>query len=174
MMSRVRLAREDEVPLLPGIEAAAFALYAPYADALGFSADETPHPTALDVLRAAQQAGRLWVAVDAGNAPVGFALVREIDGAAHLEELDVLPAHGHQGLGSALLDAVCAWAAAQHYPAVTLATFRDVPWNGPFYARRGFRVVPAPEQTAGFRRLVDDERSRGLRTDLRVIMRRDC
>jgi hypothetical protein len=57
---------------------------------------------------------------------------------------------------------------------VTLATFRDVPWNGPFYARRGFVAVPMHELSPGLRDLVDLERSRGLRTDLRVIMRRDC
>ena len=27
------------------------------------------------------------------------------------------------------------------YPRITLSTFRDVPWNRPFYERRGFRVV---------------------------------
>jgi GNAT superfamily N-acetyltransferase len=172
-MTPVRLARQGDVPLLPAIEVAAFALYAPYAVALGFRADETPHPSALDVLYAARQAGRLWVAVDANDAPVGFAFVRELDGAAHLEELDVLPAHGCRGLGSALVEAVCAWAAAR-YPAVTLATFRDVPWNAPFYARRGFREVPAGELSPGLRDLVEVERSRGLRTDLRVVMRRDC
>jgi GNAT superfamily N-acetyltransferase len=172
-VARVRLARESDVPLLPAIEVAAFAIYAPYAIALGFRPDETPHPSALDVLHVAQEAGRLWVAVDAGDAPVGFAFVRELDGAAHLEELDVLPAHGGRGLGSALLEAVYAWAAGR-YPAVTLATFRDVPWNAPFYARRGFREVPADELSPGLRDLVEVERSRGLRTDLRVMMRRDC
>jgi GNAT superfamily N-acetyltransferase len=172
-VARIRLAREGDVPLLPAIEVAAFSLYAPYAEALGFRPDETPHPSALDALQMAQEAGRLWVAVDLDDVPVGFAFVRELDGVAHLEELDVLPAHGSRGLGSALLDAVCAWAAGR-YPAVTLATFRDVPWNAPFYARRGFREVAAGELSPGLRELVEIERSRGLRTDLRVMMRRDC
>jgi GNAT superfamily N-acetyltransferase len=172
-MDRVRLAREGDVALLPGIEVAAFTLYAPYAAALGFSPDEAPHPSALDALRAAQQAGRLWVAVDENDGPVGFAFVRELDGAGHLEELDVLPAYGCRGLGSALLEAVCAWAVGR-YPAVTLATFRDVPWNAPFYARRGFGAIPVDELSPGLRDLVELERSRGLRTDVRVIMRRDC
>jgi len=125
------------------------------------------------VLRPAQEAGRLWVAVDKSDGPVGFAFVRELDGVAHLEELDVLPEHGGRGLGSALLDAVNAWAIGR-YAAITLATFRDVPWNAPFYARRGFREIPADELSPGLRDLVTIERSRGLRTDLRVMMRRDC
>ncbi len=172
-MARVRLAIESDVALLPAIEVAAFAIYAPYAVALGFSPDEPPEPTAVEALRAAQESGRLWVAVDANDGPVGFAFVRELDGAAHLEELDVLPEHGGRGLGSALLEAVRTWASGR-YPAVTLATFRDVPWNAPFYARRGFREIPAHELSPGLRDLVTIERRRGLRTDLRVMMRRDC
>ena len=30
------------------------------------------------------------------------------------------------------------WARAQGYTDLTLATYRDVPWNGPFYATEGF------------------------------------
>ena len=29
------------------------------------------------------------------------------------------------------------------YSAITLTTFRDLPWNGPFYARLGFEEVTA-------------------------------
>ena len=35
----------------------------------------------------------------------------------------------------------CDWAAAHGYPELTLATYRDVPWNGPFYASEGFVEV---------------------------------
>ena len=37
-----------------------------------------------------------------------------------------------------MLRAGCAWAAEQGYPEITLATYRDLPWNGPFYASEGF------------------------------------
>ena len=37
---------------------------------------------------------------------------------------------------------VCDWAAGNGYASVTLTTFRDVPWNMPFYERLGFRVIP--------------------------------
>jgi GNAT superfamily N-acetyltransferase len=127
----------------------------------------------LDTFSRAQESGRLWVAVDSLNQPVAFALMLEIDGAAHLEELDVLPAHGRKGLGGALVDVVCAWARDAGYPAVTLSTFRDVPWNGPFYAHHGFRAIDAASLSAGLARLVEKEAKRGLRTDQRAIMRRD-
>ena len=57
---------------------------------------------------------------------------------AHLEQLSVHPDHAGHGIGRALLRAGCDWAAAHGYAEITLATYRDVPWNGPFYASEGF------------------------------------
>ena len=57
---------------------------------------------------------------------------------AHLEQLSVHPDHAGHGIGRALLRAGCAWAAEHGYAEITLATYRDVPWNGPFYASEGF------------------------------------
>jgi len=34
------------------------------------------------------------------------------------------------------------WGRAAGRPATTLTTFRDVPWNGPYYVRLGYRVLP--------------------------------
>src|SRR5690349_18843714 len=63
--------------------------------------------------------------------------LRSYDGTAYVEEMDVLTDHGRRGLGGRLLEAVCTWAREQGHPAVTLSTFRDVPWNGPFYRDTG-------------------------------------
>ena len=41
------------------------------------------------------------------GAPVGFALCGDVDGDAHLFEMDVVPEHGRRGVGSALLESVC-------------------------------------------------------------------
>ena len=40
---------------------------------------------------------------------VGFAIVVEVAGDAHVEEVSVLPAFGGRGVGTALLEAVAAW-----------------------------------------------------------------
>ena len=48
---------------------------------------------------------------------------------------------------------------ALHLPAVTLTTFRDVPWNAPFYARLGFRVIEA--LSPGLQAIRDHERDIG-------------
>ena len=64
---------------------------------------------------------------------------------AHLEQLAVHPDHGRRGIGTALVEAVCAEAAARGFDRVTLRTFADIAWNGPFYARLGFtELVPDP------------------------------
>ncbi|GLZ75281.1 GCN5 family N-acetyltransferase [Actinorhabdospora filicis] len=91
------------------------------------------------------------VVLAAGRPPVGFAALTVLDGCAHLEEISVHAGHGRRGVGTALLDAVCAHAREAGSPAVTLTTFRDVPFNAPYYAARGWRVWPEREWGPGMR-----------------------
>jgi GNAT superfamily N-acetyltransferase len=79
--------------------------------------------TSIEDFARAQKAGLLWVAATPEDAPVGFALLRELDG-VHLDELDVYPSHGRRGLGSALLRRVCEWAQSAGRRGVTLSRFR--------------------------------------------------
>jgi GNAT superfamily N-acetyltransferase len=128
--------------------------------------------TPLEVLQSAQRGGRLWVAL-ADDVAVGFAHVEVHEReAAHLEEIDVDPAHGRRGLGTRLVTQVCEWAAGNGYTSVTLTTFRDVPWNMPFYARLGFEIVPHAQRSPALNAIVDDEIRRGLDPARRVVMRR--
>jgi GNAT superfamily N-acetyltransferase len=119
----------------------------------------------------AQRQGRLWVARGDAGAPVGFAVVQRAGDEWHLEEMDVLPEHGRQGLGRALLQAVCAWVVAQGERTLTLTTFRDVPWNAPFYERCGFQPLAEDQLTGALRRLLADEAAHGLPPPTRVAMR---
>ncbi|WP_242613591.1 GNAT family N-acetyltransferase [Herbihabitans rhizosphaerae] len=103
-----------------------------------------------------------------GDPPVGFAALGPVDGGTHLYQLAVHPAHGRRGHGSALLRAVVAKAS----DGVTLTTFRDVPWNAPWYVREGFEVYqPAP--ASGVALILEHERDAGLfELGARVAMRR--
>jgi predicted N-acetyltransferase YhbS len=85
---------------------------------------------------------RVFVAVNAHDWPVGFAATAEMDGEAYLAELDVECAHQGRGIGWQLVEACIAWARARGYASMLLSTFVSVPWNAPYYARRGFRAVP--------------------------------
>lgn len=67
---------------------------------------------------------------------------------AHLAEFDVLPAHQGRGVGARLLDACADWGRARGAARMTLTTYRDVPWNQPYYERRGFREIPEADGNA--------------------------
>jgi GNAT superfamily N-acetyltransferase len=103
---------------------------------------------------------------------LGYAMVELVDDHAHLEPLSVLPEHGRKGIGTQLLDAVAEWARNQGHGEVTLTTFRDLPFNAPLYARRGYEVVPEDEWTDALRELVAHEATLGLDPSARVVMRR--
>jgi GNAT superfamily N-acetyltransferase len=107
----------------------------------------------------------------AGRPPVAFVRLDEVDGLAHIEELAVIPKWMRQGIGSALVERACEWARAHDYPAITLTTYADVPWNGPYYAKRGFMEVADP--SPGLRAVRDQERGVGLdAVGRRIVMRR--
>ncbi|WP_327086555.1 GNAT family N-acetyltransferase [Nonomuraea sp. NBC_01738] len=106
-----------------------------------------------------------------GDPPTGFAMIGEIDGLVHLEQLAVHPANMRQGIGGRLVGAVLDHARALGVPGVTLTTFRDVPWNAPWYARHGFVVLPEQEWGPELRALVEHERTLGLEVAPRVVMR---
>jgi NAD(P)H-dependent FMN reductase/GNAT superfamily N-acetyltransferase len=162
-------ARPEHLPDIPNIELAAARLLS------GHAPESVLTETTSDaVLQEALRQGHLWVS-QSGDVPVGFAHVEVIDArTAHLEEIDVLPAHSRRGLGTRLVTAVCDWAAAAGYDSVTLTTFRDVPWNRPFYETLGFRIVPNAELSAALRSIVEDETRRGLDPARRVVMERPC
>lgn len=101
-------------------------------------------------------------AVEGRPAPVGFVHVLDIDGHAHLEQLSVRAEYQHRGIGRALVEAALAEARRLGYPRMTLCTYRDVPWNGPFYRRLGFVEVSDPSPLE--RRLIAKERE--LRLDV--------
>ncbi|MFI7424655.1 GNAT family N-acetyltransferase [Nonomuraea sp. NPDC049684] len=107
-----------------------------------------------------------------GDPPAGFAIVGRVDGNLHLDQLAVHPDHMRQGIGGRLVEAVADHARAVGAPAVTLTTFRDVPWNAPWYERHGFAVLPEAEWGPELRALVEHERELGIEVAPRVVMRR--
>lgn len=158
-------ARLAHAPLLPALERAAAALF-PAED---LTPEDRHEVTPVADLEAASREGRLWVAVDERGSPVGFALGDTLDGVAHLAELDVHPDHGRQGLGRALVARVVAWARSRGYEAVTLTTFRHLPFNAPFYESAGFRILEEGEITQGLAEVLEEEEAQGL--SKRVAMR---
>jgi len=166
---RLRLARPDEVPRLREIEDAAATLFA----GLGLIDEALDESFPLDELARLVGMGQVWVGCPPDDQPVGMVIASVREGAVYLEEMDVLPAHGRRGLGTRLLTCVCAWAKAQGHSAVTLSTMRDVPWNGPFYRKHGFKDLQPAEWTSDMRAIREKEVAHGLRVEARVFMRRE-
>lgn len=166
---RIRLARLDEVPRLRQIEDEAGAIFS----GLGVIDEALDVSFPLDDLSRLVDLGQVWVACAADAIPVGVVIASLREGAVYVEEMDVLPEHGRRGLGARLLAGVCTWAQQQGHSAVTLSTFRDVPWNGPFYRKQGFRDLEPDEWTPGMRAIRQQEAQHGLRVEARVFMRRE-
>jgi GNAT superfamily N-acetyltransferase len=165
----IRAARRHELPALQDIENAADEIFR----RVGMPWVLRMTPADLDLLESARRAGRLWVAADRANRPVGFALLRTLGGVPWLHQLSVLPRHGGRGIGGALLERACETVRRERLASVFLSTYLAVPWNAPFYARRGFEVVPLARYTAAMRLERAHERQLGHPIWQRCIMRRD-
>ena len=161
----LRAARPEDIGVLAAVERAAGRRF----EGMGLANIDETLPSSL--VAEGQREGRLWVA-EADGQVVGFALVTEVDGEAHLREIAVVPDHGGQGIGTALVEEVGRWAARRGLRTLTLTTFVDVAWNGPWYERLGFRPLAPEERGAGLRGIVDDEARAGLDMDRRTAMRR--
>lgn len=118
----IRLARADELCAIQEIESAAASLFrnTAYAFVIDFP------PISLDFLARQQKENQILVAVDGHDKAVGFVVVRALDQAAYIHELDVHPSHGRRGLGRKLISAACDWARSAGLNAATLSTFRDI------------------------------------------------
>jgi len=164
----VRPARKRDLAHLGPLEDSGLALFESHLGDLAGSVLAEPAQSGEE---RAEKDGFLVVA---GDPPVGFAHVLFLDGQAHLEQISVHPDHGQQGIGAALIEAVCERLSARGHGAVTLMTYADLPWNAPFYARHGFVEVGDDEPRADYqRRLVETETRIGLaKHGRRVLMRR--
>ena len=141
---RIRAARVTEFPTLQAIERAAGLMFCD----IGMPEIAQYDPWPLPVMAAHQDAGRWWVAANDGDEPVAY-LIRALLMAACRSSRSPSTAAAPAAAWRALLDHAANRAAADSLPALTLTTFAHVPWNAPYYARCGFRVLDDAEVTPG-------------------------
>lgn len=161
----IQLAREDDIPLLDAIEAAAGTIFPSGSIPENVLVERVPR----DVFMEAIQKGRLLVIMGSAQVPVGFSFWQEIAGCALLALIEVEPKHGKQGLGTALISQTIRQVAQAGFQHLYLTTFSSVPWNAPFYENFGFIMLKEREQPAFIKDILHEERGKGLNS--RVAMR---
>lgn len=157
----IRPATPDDLPLLDAIERS--------ADTLFTVAGYGTFPD--DAYRDDRSGAPLLLVV--GTPPVAFIWVVVHDGEPHIEQLSVLPRSMKRGIGTALIEAACDWARREGYGSMTLMTFADVPWNGPYYEQHGFVEIPPDKFTPALQELYDEDVADGLLSmGRRIAMRK--
>ncbi|TIC84053.1 GNAT family N-acetyltransferase [Nocardioides sp. GY 10127] len=177
---RVRPARPSDLRHLAAVEDSGAE---PFRALLGAAAPPALLAAAPSGLERDAAPGRLLVAAErdgSDSAVVGFAHVLHVPGEAtpdgfaraHLEQVSVLlPTHGRRGIGTALVRAALEDARWDGFERLSLCTYAEIPWNGPFYRRLGFEEVAEPEPWQA--RIRAHERSLGLDgAGRRVVMER--
>ena len=135
----LQAARLAEVPELVALELRAGQLF--HQVGMSEVADHAPDEPAL---RNSVEDGLVWIARDDGRI-AGYVSAEVVDENAHVAQVSVSPDHARRGVGRILIEHVEAWGREAARPATTLTTFRDVPWNGPYYRRLGYRELADSE-----------------------------
>jgi GNAT superfamily N-acetyltransferase len=164
----IRPARRQEIAVLPQIENAADERYV----RLGLRCVLEMPPHSIASLEEGRQRDMLWVATSPRNRVVGFALMALTGGTAWLDQLSVLPRWQGRGFGASLIDRTAERARELGHDMLYLSTYLDVPWNAPFYQRRGFAPLPRGVWPTAFRRQFMIENSHGHPPWRRTIMQR--
>ncbi|WP_423061455.1 GNAT family N-acetyltransferase [Citrobacter portucalensis] len=120
--------------------------------------------------RAFAAAGMSWLAqIDA--LPVGFLVGEKQGSSLFIAELSLHLEWQGKGIGRRLIEYVAGQAREKGYTSLTLTTFRDVPWNAPWYARLGFEMLADETLPAKLRQKREEEAAHGLAYESRCAMR---
>ena len=118
--------------------------------------------TGAEVWAPSAAAGLLWVMAEGDGTRGALLAARIEEHRLHILEFDVHRRHQGQGLGRRLLAFAIDEARRRGLAGLSLTTFRDVPWNAPFYASAGFEIVERDAATPLLTAYLDREAARGL------------
>ncbi|HFE3556699.1 TPA: GNAT family N-acetyltransferase [Enterobacter hormaechei] len=165
MNMTIRPTTRDDVTALPAIERAAGQRFRDVPE-LAWLADGEAISVEDHLGYAAR--GSSWLAL-ADDRPVGFILTEAHSSSLFIVELSVHQDWQGRGLGRQLIARAAAHARSLGLNSLTLTTFRDVPWNAPFYARLGFEMMTT--LTPELRQKREEEAAHGLAYGSRCAMR---
>lgn len=163
----IELGRAEHARELQAIERAAGARFA----SIDMADVARGEPTPTTILEDRARSSQLYIAVARDRGLAGFLIWSPKDGRAYIEEVSVHPDHAGHRLAARMIDRLAAHVRGK-LAALSLATFRDVPWNAPYYAKLGFVELPregaGPAHEQSWRRQAED----GLDMTRRLFMTR--
>lgn len=163
----IRAASEREADDLPEIERSSGAIFRGYPG-LEWIADDDVQSA--DQHRTLISQGVALVAEDQEHGPVGFLNGELTPDGLHIWQIAVHLDWQGQGIGRRLIAAAGRFAQEKGAKALTLTTFRDVPWNEPYYQRLGFRTLAEGEITPRLRKILENEGKAGIPLERRCAM----
>lgn len=163
----IRSPRSSDIPLLEKVERSAAEVFLTVN--LAFLLDQ---PTVDPYLLASMaNSGHLWIAVDRFDQPIGFLGGQYLEGNFHIIEVSVGRSYQGRGIGKALMATMVDQIRAEGYKTITLTTYRDLPWNAPWYSRMGFVEVNPWDAGRSYEEILEEEARHGLDIRNRCIMR---
>jgi len=164
-MILIREADPEDYQFLPEIEADAAQVFR--AVGLAGIADMQPNPpeyykTLLEP--------KIILLAEYKSVPAGFGVAYPVDGQAYLREVSVKQAFSGRGIGRQLVEALIQKAIAQGYDKMILRTFRDIPFNTPFYQKLGFEIFEPDTNWPELTKIIGHEKTAGLELKPRVFM----
>ncbi|MGE7955880.1 GNAT family N-acetyltransferase [Pseudomonas sp. NPDC089530] len=169
MNLQIRKATEADAAQLPAIERSAAELFR-HDPELAWLADAEVTDAAQHRAHIRQQ--RVWVAL-LDRRVCAFLDAEACDDALHIWEISVDAAAQGRGIGRRLLETVREQARRQGFTALTLSTFRQLPWNEPFYQRCGFLTLEANQLNPRLQQVLAEETQHGLPAARRCAMHLD-
>ncbi|MCD0419938.1 GNAT family N-acetyltransferase [Rubrivivax sp. JA1024] len=168
-MIRIRHARDTDAPLLPAIERSSGEIFR-LSPGLEWIADDDVQSEQRH--RALIADGLALVAELPDYGIVAFLNGEVQPDALHIWQMSVHLDRQRRGIGRRLIDAAQHFATDHGVAALTLTTFRDVPWNEPYYQRLGFITLGDDDLCPRLRAVLDAEEQAGLPKARRCAMRK--
>jgi len=151
---------------LPQIERSAGRLFN-QVDGLAWPTDADDLPPAFHERLIADRT--CWLATERSAAVVGFISAEAFGRTLHIWELSVAEQWQRRGIGTRLIEHAIREARRRGMDDVTLTTFRNVPWNAPFYQALGFELVSGFD--GRLEALLRKEEASGFAMNTRCAMR---
>jgi GNAT superfamily N-acetyltransferase len=167
-MQTIRLATQQDAAAMPDIERSSGEAFRIIPN-LAWIADDKV--TSQERHAALIRLGAAWVSHDASNAITAFLTAEVREDVLHIWQMSVRSDQQRKGIGRNLIRAAENWASANQLVAMSLTTFRDVPWNAPFYASCGFQEVD-PHFYSVLQSTLEAEQQAGLPIEQRIAMLR--